>query len=532
MVEEHIFTLKSLIARKRMQGKEVVLQMFDLEKFFDKEMMQDALITCQTRDADAKAIRCWYNLNKDTQIRVRTGVGMSEPGEVGAVIGQGTIGGALVSQAVLDDALTEHFQPGGEEELNYGTVDMAPLLFQDDFIHVSDKIMKARSTNRKINQMIKERGLCLNRKKSVCLVIASKKQKLNMLAELKANPLMCGTIETKEVESDKWLGQIISANGLADSVVKTIENREAKIKGACLEIVDIIQDWRAQVVGGIDSALQMWEACCIPSLLTGAGTWVNITPAAERRLEALQHWFLRLVLRVGPGCPTPSLRWETGVLSMRMRVWVEKLMMVQHLRNLDTSALARNIYDEQKEKNWPGLVKETKQICLQLNIPDCNDDNISKWGVKGYRKYIIQKCKEKDEKDLMKMAEGKTKCAKIMTEKYGKKAYMTENILSKVRKIFHTRVKMHLFASNYPKDNRFYKTDWTCRCGTNKESESHLMNEVCLAYEDLRLKYTNLEDDDQRTSFFSDVLERRGRLEEGERRTQDTLVAGNTTDSS
>ena len=54
-----------------------------------------------------------------------------------------------------------------------------------------------------------------------------------------------------------------------------------------------------------------------------------------------------------------------------------------------------------------------------------------------------------------------------------------------------------------------------------------------MVYEDLRLKYPNLEDDDQKTSFFSDVLERREKLEEEDmRRTQDTLVAGDTTDSS
>ena len=155
------------------------------------------------------------------------------------------------------------------------------------------------------------------------------------------------------------MGQIISAKGLADSVNKTIEAKESNIKAACLEIADIIQDWRSQAIGGIDSALLMWEACCIPSLLTGAGTWVNITPAAERRLEALQHWFLRLVLRVGPGCPTPSLRWETGMLSMRMRVWIGKVMFVRHLRGLDPTALARQIYEEQKEHKWPGLVKLT-----------------------------------------------------------------------------------------------------------------------------------------------------------------------------
>ena len=48
----------------------------------------------------------------------------------------------------------------------------------------------------------------------------------------------------------------------------------------------MVEDWRSQVVGGMESALTMWEACCVPSLLHGAGTWVEITPAAERALRA------------------------------------------------------------------------------------------------------------------------------------------------------------------------------------------------------------------------------------------------------
>ena len=70
-----------------------------------------------------------------------------------------------------------------------------------------------------------------------------------------------------------------------------------------MEIATIVEDWRSQVVGGMESALTMWEACCIPTLLSGAGTWTEIQPAAERRLDALQNWFVRLILRVGPGCP-------------------------------------------------------------------------------------------------------------------------------------------------------------------------------------------------------------------------------------
>ena len=43
----------------------------------------------------------------------------------------------------------------------------------------------------------------------------------------------------------------------------------------------------------------------------------------------------------------------------------------------------------------------------------------------------------------------------------------------------------------------------------------------------------NLDEDNQRTNFFNAVLERRGTLLEEDKRTQDTLVAGDiTTDSS
>ena len=64
-------------------------------------------------------------------------------------------------------------------------------------------------------------------------------------------------------------------------------------------------------------------------------------------------------------------------------------MMVIHLRSLDETTLARGVYEEQKEKDWPGLAKETKNICLNLNIEDCNNTQIGKTK---YRGYVTQAC--------------------------------------------------------------------------------------------------------------------------------------------
>ena len=173
--EELMFVVKSVVARQRSLGKMIILQGYDVSKYFDKEMIEDGVITCLRRGADPKAVRLWYKLNDDTRIQVRTGAGMTKFGEVGACIGQGMIGGALVSQAVLDDGVMEHIPPGGEFQIEYGDVPLAPVMWIDDILNAADCLETARNINKKINIIMKQRGLSLNRDKSVSLLIGSKK---------------------------------------------------------------------------------------------------------------------------------------------------------------------------------------------------------------------------------------------------------------------------------------------------------------------------------------------------------------------
>ena len=175
--EELVFSMKSVIAKERKENKPIIIQCWDISKFFDKEMIEDALLTCYKRDVNPKAVRLWAKLNENTKIKVRTGVGESESVEVGGVVGQGTIGGALVSQAVLDEGVKDHFSPGGEDELNYGKVKMGPCMFQDDLIHAATTTLKARVASEKINLVMKKHALKLNKDKSVLIIMGSKAQK-------------------------------------------------------------------------------------------------------------------------------------------------------------------------------------------------------------------------------------------------------------------------------------------------------------------------------------------------------------------
>ena len=128
---------------------------------------------------------------------------------------------------------------------------------------------------------------------------------------LQAEPLFCGQVLVKVEDKIKWLGQILSSSGLAGSVAETVASREGKIRGACLEIAQVVNDWRSRAVGGLETALFLWESVCIPSLLHGAGTWTEISTETENKLNQIQYWYLRLVFQLGPGSPKASLLWDT-----------------------------------------------------------------------------------------------------------------------------------------------------------------------------------------------------------------------------
>ena len=77
------------------------------------------------------------------------------------------------------------------------------------------------------------------------------------------------------------------------------------------------------------AAFELWERAMVPSLLSGAGTWVGITSTEEERLDKIQEFFWRVMFKVPESCPRIALRAETGIMGMKHRVWLSKLLLLK-----------------------------------------------------------------------------------------------------------------------------------------------------------------------------------------------------------
>ena len=95
--QEHLFCVKSVIALYLYLNLPLFIQIFDVSKYFDKESLKDAMDTLYKCGIRGKLYRLWYELYRDSQIRVKTAAGTTGIKTTGENVTQGSIGGAVLS---------------------------------------------------------------------------------------------------------------------------------------------------------------------------------------------------------------------------------------------------------------------------------------------------------------------------------------------------------------------------------------------------------------------------------------------------
>ena len=225
--QEHIFVVKSVISFYIMTGQALILTAFDIQKYFDKESLRDCMNSLYKAGIKGKNYRLFFYLNKNSNIRIKTGVGISEERSIGENIGQGTIGGALVSGQNLDCDIFETFEKC-TSEVCYGSVRMQPVLYQDDLIRMVNSVEGAQEGNYRVEAAMKSKPLIVHPDKSVYLLAGNRSMLEKINLELKKNPSTYSEFNLKNKEQEKWFGEQLRERGSRHSVLATIKEKKVR----------------------------------------------------------------------------------------------------------------------------------------------------------------------------------------------------------------------------------------------------------------------------------------------------------------
>ena len=250
--------------------------------------------------------------------------------------------------------------------------------------------------------------------------------------QLAENPLTLCNQPMKASTCEKYLGDMLSAKGLADSAHVSVTSRKGQVLHSMMEAKLVINDCRSSVVGGLTAGFTIWEASILPFLLNNCETWVELETKTLKLLDDLQYTFLRNLLCTPKTCPLPALLWDTGCLLMEHRVAQKKLLFYHHLITLSTDTLARQIAETQEQFGFPGLIKECKALLNKYELPNPDTTSRIRW------KLLVKKANSANRKDLLDKMKTYKKLdfAAISNEKSGLQSYFLDLNVPDARLLF------------------------------------------------------------------------------------------------
>jgi hypothetical protein len=277
-----------------------------------------------------------------------------------------------------------------------------------------------------------------------------------------------------------------------------VKDRSGKIKGAAMEVKQIIEDYQMQAIGGLAAARDLWERALVPSLLAGSGTWIGNIQEAIKLCDSIQGFYWKIILKVPDSCPKLAIRCEGKIRSTKWRIWEEKCLLLLRIQNLEDGSLAKNIYLEAEANNWPGLGREVKDICQQPKIQDLNKYRLTK-------QEIQQAIEKSHQEDMLSQFDHSSKLEDIKNSDFSNfQAYFRDKNIENARTKFKIRSKMlEKIPGNFRNKYKNIQDCLKCIFCIEDMTQSHSI--VCPGRKEQRrnLDMTNLDD---LVTYFNDIL--------------------------
>lgn len=451
-IADHLFIIRAVLDHSLYFQIIIILELLDLVKAFDKMQLKLVMNDLWQSGIRGRIWRTIYEINKESIIYIKTPLGITEGREIGETVKQGSVLASKMA-SLHTDGVNRMFTNTGLG-IQYGSLTINNLIFQDDIIKIENSEEKLNKANRIYNWFAQINGMKFHELKSEW--ISNSKEDLQI--RLDDKPL-------KRSAKAKYLGDILTPDGKID---ETIAHRKSAVTGITAELSTIMDE-----VGEtrIEALIQYHNGIIIPKMLTNAETWSNISKQNIIELEKIQNTTIKRLLRLPKGTPSNGLRAELGLHSMKWRILKKKLMYIHKIINYPDENLTKNVLLQQRLIPSPSWLSKLQEECQTIGI-ELDFDQIALTGKQKWVVYIDKIIKKSEEEELVEWMKDSKKY-KCMQPRIKLKEYCVKLPTVNAINILKARLGMIHAKDNY---HNMYK-DISCPiCKNQVETTEHLIS--------------------------------------------------------
>ncbi|MCH9665805.1 MAG: hypothetical protein K0U41_08180 [Gammaproteobacteria bacterium] len=276
-----IFMVRMLSERAIEMQKDLYICFIDYTKAFDKVQHEKLWKLIENLDLDGKDMRLIRNLYWDQTACIRLDTEMSGYTKIERGVRQGCVFSPdlfnLYSEMILREL-------EGMAGFIVGGVNINNLRYADDTVLLAESEEELQDLLDKVVDESKKKGLTINSKKNKteCMVVSK--------GESPRCELKIGDITIQKIKKFNYLGSMITEDGRCDTEIR---RRIGIAKDSFQKLNKILKD-RKLTMG---TKIRVLDCYVLSILLYGSECW-TISPPMKQKLEAVEMWFYRRMLRI------------------------------------------------------------------------------------------------------------------------------------------------------------------------------------------------------------------------------------------
>ena len=395
-IRNHIFILNGVINEAIKNHKSIDIQILDYRQCFDSMWMEECINDMYDYGVKSTNLALIYEANKVNNVAIMTPNGLTERKSIENIVMQGEVFGPLECSVTVDTIGKECLQRG-EYLYSYKGVEVPPLAMVDDLACISTCGVDTVKTNSYINTKTNLKKLqfgqdkChkmhIGKEKIYCpeLYIDTWKMELRTKFETKVEEdVFDGEFEMEESDEEKYLGDLITSNGLNK---KNIAARKGKGYGIIERIIGMLQEISFGPNYFVVANL-LRHSLFLSSVLLNSEAWYALTLADVEQLEMVDQALLKRIMETPSSTPNVILYLEMGCLPIRYIIKSRRMMFLHYILNQKENSLIFKFFKAQLENpvkgDWCEMVNlDLREINLQLSM-----DEIRGLSIESFRKQV------------------------------------------------------------------------------------------------------------------------------------------------
>lgn len=281
-VQDHIFTIKQIIEKKREKRKNVYLAFIDLEKAFDKVPREKLWQIMRKRKINEKMVKNIESIYKHNKSYVRTRNMNSTTFTTKEGIRQGGALSPTLFIIFMDEIIKKCRRKIKQTFVGYRNMEqiyISECAYADDIVLVSNNERELQENMNIWNEILEEYGMRINKEKTKVMAVTEEPKKINIYLE---------EMELEQVKQFEYLGVTIEDTGKQEIEINKRTGKAIKIYYAMNKQFINKKEITRQ------TKIKIFNAIYRPILTYGCETWV-LNDRQKSKIQATEMKYLRRV---------------------------------------------------------------------------------------------------------------------------------------------------------------------------------------------------------------------------------------------